>query len=88
MLRAPVRQTTGFRFWSPDRQQVFQVRLDGFLFSRLTPYTEWEQWQPEARRSGDRYCSVVRPRSVVRIAVRYVNRVSIGADRVEPEDYF
>ena len=67
----------GFLFTSQDEKQVFQVRLDGFTMSRLAPYERWEPFRDEAHRLWDVYRSVANPKKVVRLAVRYVNRLNL-----------
>lgn len=63
----------GSMFRSADGSQVVQFRTNGFTFSRLAPYTDWEQVFPEAWRLWGRYVELARPVEVVRVATRYVN---------------
>jgi uncharacterized protein (TIGR04255 family) len=65
----------GLRFTSSDEKQVLQLRRDGFTFSRLAPYTDWEQVFAEATRLYRLYEGVARPQEVTRPAVRYINRM-------------
>ena len=67
----------GFLFISEDEKQIFQAKLDGFTMSRLAPYNRWELFRDEARRLWDVYRQAVNPERVVRVAVRYVNRIDI-----------
>lgn len=67
----------GYMFKSNDGKQIFQGRLDGFTMSRLAPYQDWEKFRDEARKQWDRYRSVASPQEVVRVAVRYINRIDI-----------
>jgi len=80
-------QPWGFMFRNETNTQVVQVRLDGFTFSRLEPYEDFEHLRDEARRLWDIYRELVRPKKVVRIAVRYINQLNLPGTRVEPEDY-
>jgi uncharacterized protein (TIGR04255 family) len=80
-------QPWGFMFRNESNTQVVQVRLDGFTFSRLEPYEDFEHLRDEARRLWDIYRELVRPKMVVRIAVRYINQLNLPGTRVEPEDY-
>ena len=43
-------QVDGYVFTSADGKQVVQYRLDGFTFSRLRPYTRWEEVFAEAQK--------------------------------------
>lgn len=78
----------GYRQWSPDRLQVFQARLNGFAFSRLAPYANWEEFATEALRLWEAYCSCAGPQEVHRIAVRYINRIELPTPVADFEAYF
>jgi len=80
-------QHVGFVFTSSDQKQVYQVRVDGFSFSRLAPYESWEPFCKEARRLWQIYRERLKPSAVSRLAVRYVNRLDIPGERVEINDY-
>ena len=67
--------------------QILQVRLDGFTFSRLEPYQDWEHLRDEAKRLWVIYRDLVHPKKIARVAVRYVNQLDIVGERVEPEEY-
>lgn len=74
---------------SEDEKTVAQFRVDGFTFNRLKPYTSWEEICPEAMRLWRIYVDITQPRSVMRLAVRYINRLPLpaGASGIELEDY-
>jgi len=67
----------GYLFRSADGKQIYQARLDGFTMSRLAPYENWDALRDEARRLWDIYRPVTSPIKVVRLAVRYVNRIDM-----------
>lgn len=75
-------------FRNTENTQVLQARLDGFTFSRLVPYEDFEHLRDEARRLWDIYRNLTRPRRVNRVAVRYINELHLPGAKVEPEDYF
>ncbi|MGA8761476.1 MAG: TIGR04255 family protein [Candidatus Sulfotelmatobacter sp.] len=77
----------GLMFRNEGNNQVLQVRLDGFTFSRLEPYEDFEHLRDEAKRLWDIYRELVRPKRVTRVAVRYINQLIIPGARVEPGDY-
>jgi uncharacterized protein (TIGR04255 family) len=58
---------------SQDSKQVAQLRMDGFAFSRLKPYTNWEEVSREAWRLWKIYVDECSPLSVTRIAIRTIN---------------
>jgi len=77
----------GYSFSSSDKKQIFQVRLDGFTFSRLAPYERWESFRDEARRLWDIYQVAINPKSVNRVAVRYINRLDLPLPFNDFKDY-
>jgi uncharacterized protein (TIGR04255 family) len=50
--RAEQRQL-GYAFTSQAGVEIVQVRIDGFTFSRLHPYTSWDSFSAEARQLWD-----------------------------------
>lgn len=91
-VHASAKQTPlGLGFWNSSNNQVVQVRLDGFTFSRLQPYEDFDRLRDEARRLWNIYRDVIRPRRITRVAVRYINLFNIPVEpggRIELEDYF
>jgi uncharacterized protein (TIGR04255 family) len=81
-------QAFGYRLFSPQKDRVVQVRLDGFACSKLQPYDSWERNRDEARRLWSKYVECARPKSVTRIAVRYINRVRLPAMVNDLTEYF
>ena len=77
----------GIQFWSSDKKEVLQYRLDGYTFSRLKPYKAWETHFPKAIDYWKKYLDIIKPQSVKRIAVRYVNQIDIPEIRIKLEDY-
>lgn len=71
----------GFVCRSSKGPNVLQVRLDGFFFSRLAPYTTWEEFCGEAHRLWTIFVDVVSTAEVETIGVRYVNMISILPNR-------
>ncbi|MFQ5779360.1 MAG: TIGR04255 family protein [Nitrospiria bacterium] len=67
----------GYLCTSSEKKQVVQVRLDGFTFSRLKPYTTWEDLRKEALRLWQLYIRLVSPELITRVALRYINRLEI-----------
>lgn len=67
----------GYIFASPDQKQAVQARLNGFSFSRFKPYEAWEKLRDEAQELWRHYIRIASPRSVTRLALRYINRIEI-----------
>ena len=66
---------TGYEFSSADGKYVAQFRRDGFSFSRLAPYTSWEDVFGRAAALWKLFCELSQPIEVSRIAVRTINRI-------------
>ncbi len=81
-------QIVGFQFWSTDQLNVTSFRKDGFSFSRLRPYTNWAQVFGKMQPLWEAYLKIAQPELITRIAVRYINKVSIPAPVADFDDYF
>lgn len=77
---------SGYIFKSVDSKQIVQFRLDGFTFSRLKPYSEWDTVKAEANKLWDIYSSAG-VEKVTRVATRYINLVDIPLPVPQLEDY-
>lgn len=77
----------GYLFRSRDGLRVVQARRDGFSFSRLKPYTTWDEVVGEAEKLWRSYAALTRPKRVVRLALRYINRIEIPRPVDSLEDY-
>jgi uncharacterized protein (TIGR04255 family) len=75
------RTTVGYIFHSEDRSQAVQVRLDGFTFSRLPKYKDWPHLMGETKRLWSIFSKMLQPRTVVRIAVRYINQINLPLNK-------
>lgn len=81
-------QVDGYVFTSGDGRQVVQYRLDGFTFSRLRPYTRWEEIFSEAQRLWSIYLKGTKPLLVTGLAVRYINSIEIPSKTFDYDEYF
>ena len=78
----------GYVFSSEDKKRVIQVKMDGFTFSRLKPYESWENFYGEAYKLWEYYRETAFPKEVIRVALRYINRILIPTeDRIELKKY-
>jgi len=80
-------QHTGFLYRSADAKQIFQAQTGGFSLSRLTPYESWDPFSAEAKRLWDVYKSKSDPINIVRMALRYINRIDIPLPVKDFKDY-
>jgi uncharacterized protein (TIGR04255 family) len=74
-------QLVGYASRSRDNLQGFQLRRDGFTFSRVRPYQEWTTFSTEAFRLWQRYRDVTQPQFLRRIALRFINQIDIATTR-------
>ncbi|HEY2545919.1 MAG TPA: TIGR04255 family protein [Candidatus Acidoferrum sp.] len=70
-----------------DEKQILQVRTDGLTSSRLAPYTGWKALREETSTFWRAYRDFAKPKSVTRLAVRYINQFIFPGPSVELEDY-
>jgi uncharacterized protein (TIGR04255 family) len=63
------------QFLQDDEKQLVQVRVQGFSFNRLAPYTSLDDYLPEIERTWGLYADLVKPVQVRQIRVRYINRI-------------
>lgn len=78
----------GYQFWSADKTEVFQARIDGFSCSRLKPYIKWETHFPKMMDNWALYRDQFKPINIKRIAVRYINVFEVPGAQFELKDYF
>ncbi len=76
----------GYILTSADQKQILQARLDGFTFSRLTPYETWELFRDEAYRLWEKYKEITTP-VITRVALRYINKMEIPFPIKDFSDY-
>jgi len=62
---------------SSDQLRVAQCQRDGFSFSRLKPYDQWETFVEEALSLWNKYASLTKPPEIQRLGVRFINRIVI-----------
>ena len=78
-------QWNGFRM-QDERHHIAQFTPIGAVFSRLSPYEKWENFQIEAMRLWDIFLDLAAPVSIQRLGVRYINRISLE-DGKKPSTY-
>jgi len=80
-------QQIGYRFVNADKRRIVQARSDGFAFSLLAPYEHWEAFSQEARSLWRQFCDHVKPVTITRLGVRYINRLDIPSATIELKKY-
>jgi uncharacterized protein (TIGR04255 family) len=77
----------GLRFASADQSEMVQFGLDGFTFNRLAPYPGWAVVKPLAIDLWHSYTAVAQPELIVRVGLRFINRIPLGDVGVALDDY-
>lgn len=78
----------GCRLQSKDQLNIAQFNRDGFVFSRLMPYENWEQLTKERMRLWDIYISLAHPSGIQRIGLRFINKIVRPMSGLKLEDYY
>lgn len=81
------RSAEGFLFRSGDSTRVVQARQDGFTFNWLKRYDSWSALRDQARPHWERYREMFRPEEVIRLGLRYVNRIEIPLPFADFREY-
>jgi uncharacterized protein (TIGR04255 family) len=78
----------GFKLHSDDNLQIAQFKKEDFGFSRLKPYVDWGQFSQEALRLWAIYYALQKPTEVMRIGLRFINRIAIKQETIDIADYY
>ena len=77
----------GMRFRSADRGHIINIHRDGMIFSRLSPYQDWEQFQEEGLRLWDVFSCLTKAETISRVGVRFINQIILPQGEVNCESY-
>jgi uncharacterized protein (TIGR04255 family) len=69
--------SVGKRIDLTEDHQVLQLRSNGFTFSQLAPYQTWEAMRDAAVPLWERYVDRIAPTAISRIAIRYINSITL-----------
>lgn len=78
----------GLEFRPSDERTVAGFHRDSFVFSRLQPYTRWEQFLAEALRLWALYVETAKPGQIERIGLRFINQVPVETAGLRLGEYF
>jgi len=83
------RKLQAFQCLQEDEKQLVQVRMQGFSFNRLAPYTSLDDYLPEIERTWGIFISIASPVQIRAVRLRYINRILLPLTngRVELADY-
>ena len=77
VTRAPVQ---GYMLRSPTIPTVHQVRRDGYAFSQLPPYQNWDAFVEAAMAGWKHYSDAFEPREQDRLGLRFINRLEFPVE--------
>lgn len=70
-----------------SKDQSAQFNRDGFVYSRLQPYQNWNQFFGDAMRLWKIYLDTARPIEMQRIGLRFINKIQLPPKEVDFEKY-
>lgn len=73
------KQNLGWRLNSKTQARVLQIRTNGFTYSHLPPYSNWETFSAEAEGLWSQYVDQIAPQTAKRLAVRVINKLPVSA---------
>lgn len=83
----PVRHgVAAYQFIHEDEKQLVQLRVHGYSFNRLAPYTDLDDYLPEIKRTWNLFRKLISPVLIRQIRLRYINRILIPLDENEAVD--
>lgn len=74
-LHSLKRRIQAFQFRQEDKRQLVQVRVQGYSFNRLKPYTTLDDYLDEIGRTWRLFVGITKPVQVRAIRLRYINRI-------------
>jgi uncharacterized protein (TIGR04255 family) len=86
-VKPPEDKIDGYSVKSGDGKNIAQFKVNGFTFSRLAPYTQWEIVRDEAKILWELYSTKMKPELITRVAVRYINLLIFNSP-LELDEYF
>jgi uncharacterized protein (TIGR04255 family) len=77
------------QFLHEDEKQIVQIRPQGYSFNRLAPYSNFDAYLPEIKRTWQVFVDVAAPVQVRLVRLRYINRflLPMRNNKVELEEY-
>jgi len=80
-------QAVGYLFRSQQDRKAVQYSFDGFAFNKFNPYEKWSTFKSEAKELWETYLTKIEPKKIVRIALRYINRIEVPLTMKDFSDY-
>jgi len=78
-----------YQCFDKTEKQLVQVRVQGYSFNRLTPYTSMDDYLPEIERTWNLFLKIMSPVQLRVVRLRYINRILLPVTKgqVELEQY-
>jgi uncharacterized protein (TIGR04255 family) len=71
--------TIGRICWNAQKTRAVQARNNGFTVNHVKHYESWSALRSEAVLLWKQYLDVTQPNKVTRVALRYINRITVPA---------
>ncbi|RYD70261.1 MAG: TIGR04255 family protein [Verrucomicrobiaceae bacterium] len=68
------------QFVTADEKEVVQIRVGGFSYNRMEPYTSFDDYLPEISRCWDEFRRLAAPVQIRKIGLRFINRIPIPTE--------
>lgn len=83
--QAGLAKRSPYGFWckTRDGSNIAQIRLDGYTFSELKPYSDWDSFSAKAKLIWDLYQEKTQCDVIPRVAVRYINHLNLHLEKGE-----
>jgi uncharacterized protein (TIGR04255 family) len=81
-------QAQRYQFKSLDGLHLVRVGREALSVHELAPYPGWEVFRTRIIQALTAYIQTTKPTGVVRISIRYVNQINLGAGPIELTHYF
>lgn len=81
-------QILGWIFRSETEHIAHQVRRDGYTFSRLKPYEDWESFEMAAKENWQKVSEILEPAPLHSVAARFINLLEIPTAKFKWKRYF
>jgi uncharacterized protein (TIGR04255 family) len=79
--------TAAFRFSTSSGSRFVQVSKAGFVYQTNEPYTGWANFIAKLRELWEKCSTVIRPGPIVKIGLRYINRIPKSEDYPSAADW-
>lgn len=86
-IRPPGVPAPAFRFASPAKDRFIQVSDTNFVCNVTGPYPGWDQFKEIILNNWKKIDSVIRPKEITKVGLRYINRIKLDTERAYLSDW-